>query len=185
MKATEPPPLGIIVIGGFRQDLGLIALVEALCQLFPSRITTRIYSRRWNVPVSSLANEIRRAHDTKARLVGISFSWGNPTMIALARELAKSGHRIERLVMCDPVPRALGFLPIGSLKVPANVRNVEWLYQKNMPFHLRVLQGKRPVADDPQHTTVTSGIAVPFVSHVFMDDTPEFFNAAISAVAPG
>jgi len=178
-------PRGIVVIGGFRQDLGLSALNERLCDIFPDRRSVRLYSRKWNTDVRTLAQEIRLAHSPASDLRVIAFSWGNPTAMNLARELRKSQHKFMRALLCDPVPRSFGFLPFGTIMVPPNVHKVDWLYQTNMPWWLRTLEGKAPVAESKASTYINRGIPVALADHIYMDDSEEFITAAIAvATAP-
>lgn len=143
---------------------------------------TTIQFREWDSDWEGMASFIDRNsfHDT--RVLVAAYSWGaGHGFVKLAEALAKRNRYIDRAVLCDPVYRA-PLLPLRwlaltrwpTIKLPHNVRAVDWLYQrKNRPWgHQPVLStGFKPRGIELQ------------VKHDEMDEHDEYHRRVIEHVA--
>lgn len=182
-----------IAISGFRQGEdrpnGLLDLWLRHLRLFQARDVFAAY-RPWNHDWQGMARLIElSAAATPKRdvLIGIyAYSYGAGWgAIRLCEHLAALGLSVQQCVLSDPVHRyalplanwrALRWFADGAqVKVPPNVRAVDWLYQDHDPL----IRGHRVVAADPQRTTVSAGFHVPATLHNAMDNHPEFHRRCL------
>lgn len=174
-----------ITIGGFQQRRGLVSLNETLCQIFWDRRKVRLYPRAWDCSPELLADEITEAHAVGADIRAATFSWGTPTFARVASILSRRGYTISRWLILDGVNRIPAWphigLPIGRVTVPANVREVVWIHQANEGGLMGLVNGREPHLEDPAATVIKERRSIPRVSHVWIDDHPEFEKAAIAA----
>lgn len=179
-----------ICISGFRQRAGRMSGLLRLWRTIGSRLaspTCRVELRRWDEDWADLADWIwlcwQDAGGSAPSIRVYAYSWGAGWgFVRLARELQRRGLRVESAVLADPVYRHwywLGqwraFVPWRKIRVPANVVNVRWCYQRqNWP------RGHRVVAEDKRATVVNCGVPVA-ADHEYVDDHDTFHTMALQA----
>lgn len=180
----------VIVVSGFRQHVGAAnGSIELWAKLRGEHhngvvlVDLRDWRERWDRYAEFLWRQ-RPKDGALPSIVICAYSWGaGYGFLKLAGELGKRGLSIDRAVLCDPVYRHgywLGqwraLLPNQRIVVPANVRRVDWCYQRrSLPA------GHAVVAADPRLTEVTDGIPLPWVTHSYADESPVYHALALEA----
>lgn len=189
IPSTPSPPVLAwhIVIGGFLQHegqpVGMVRLWRELYGLHASPETV-VALRSWDDSMSNLAEMMyrHRPHSGESAQVKIyGYSWGGASAINLCRRLDELGFSVERLLLCDAVYRSWvpimrffrAFCPHRKLRVPENVRRVEWFFQRvDWP------RGHRVTAN--QEMTESTGTEL-HLPHCNMDESSAFHEAAYAA----
>lgn len=208
MRSTRPISLILVIIGGFRQERhsmhGMARLHERLAARHFDRRDSFVAMEDWRTDARVLGDKIAHAHaraHRRAKIVIVSYSWGNPTarrLIARLREHAITAHQWW---MLDPVvrwsqawfsPRNLIALTTwGRFIRPDNVESVR-LYRQlnNRPQGRRVIG---LVSEDRQTvfgaaSTLSSGgevgrlIADPSVTHDTLDELQSIHDEIAEAI---
>lgn len=192
MGTSRDPHIDVwhVLIAGFTQRIGqptgmhslwlrinqLFSGPEVQCELHP-----------WHACWDEIAENIKISRSPSPPTILVyAYSWGAGWgFIKLAQALEERGLVVRAAVLCDPVYRSRwlsmswrSLVTCGCLRptipVPANVRWVRWLYQRNgLPA------GHRPVAVHPRATHIDQGIEVPGVVHNSMDELDEFHELAL------
>jgi pimeloyl-ACP methyl ester carboxylesterase len=178
----------IWMFSGFRQDYrnpcGLELVWRDLRTLSGER--TAVQFSAWDLDPEGVAAFIDRNGIFKPNVLLIGYSWGGDKAVDVARELWKRGIDGVELILCDAVFRSSLFstrLPLNplsltrlvQLKIPPGVQHVRWFYQRqNRPM------GHRPIAEDPERTTIADGIELP-LNHSQMDESEMFARACREA----
>lgn len=176
-----------IPIMGFRQNANRITGMERLWRKLRKLTNNTIYISNpleWDHDWSAFASFLWRNSSQDCVIKCYAYSWGMGNgFVKFAEQLAKRGRQVKCVVSCDGVARTrllpswlpaniLSMTPWLKLKIPTNVKNVHWFYQRqNRP------QGHKIVALNP-NTTIHQGIQLP-ADHPFMDEQPEFQNLAM------
>lgn len=138
-----------LFIGGFRENMrkstGLEDIVRGERQKWDDdqvRITDPYH---WDADAKGIARRnarIIRDEQCKPNIVIAAYSWGSPTAVKVAKEFKKLGHKVDYVVLCDPVHRSK-WLPFWWLEwramtrypkhinFPDNVMNLYGVYQRN------------------------------------------------------
>lgn len=176
----------IICIGGFTQGIGdrsgLFRLWLKLLRLRGPNVSVDLW--KWDTRWGDVAEQIFLASEDweNTRIVVAAFSYGGGWgFLRLARELGRRGLDIETAVLSDAVYRTkhwlfkwLAFVDWPVIKVPDNVRQVFWFFQRmDRP------RGHKVVAVDEIATKIEPGVQL-HASHVFCDDHASFHKLAIS-----
>lgn len=188
--------------GGFTQRLcragnGVYSLYEHVYRSCASPATLVAY-HPWYLRASILAECLVRlneecfaATEQPLRIAVAGYSFGGGTAVQLAQALVGSGVRIDRMTLCDAVGRRFGRLgwlraanPWTTLYVPATVRRLTWLRQRNPRWQLRP-----PFFWPAGHDVVAAqGVQVEGpveleVDHLQADNAPAFANRVYLDVA--
>lgn len=190
-----------VCISGFRQDLGHECGIEVLWREL-RRLSSpgeSIQIKQWRDDWAAFAEFLVRnsASGGGAAEVNVyAYSWGGDAAIELCEALKKLTHArdprggmgvsVGHLVLCDAVyrsswlPEAIpvnpwSLLPWAKIRVPANVREVRWFYQRvDWP------RGHEVVARDPRKTRLHPGVELG-VGHGAMDEAEAFHRAVLRA----
>lgn len=177
-----------IIFGGFRQKTGrpsgsfnLWRKVHA--QFGANRFRSEF--RAWNDDVDEVANLVFHASrsDLAPNVNVAGYSWGGAAALRFCRRLADRGIEVDRVVLSDPVYRHCyfagnwrAFVPGSRIRVPENVRRVDWFRQRvDFPG------GHDLVCDDPGYTLIAEPIEL-CRRHVWMDDAPEYHATFLRAL---
>ena len=134
----------------------------------------------------SVAQFIRRNGSMMPEIILVGYSWGGDCAVDVCWKLDDLGLEVEHLLLCDAVYRSslktMAWRALTSspkLKIPDNVAEVTWFYQRrNKPA------GHVPVAVDPYNdfdkagTVIHPGKQLDMI-HAAMDEAPEFIDAAV------
>ena len=171
-------PVWHLVISGFTQTLEKPSGCQNLWEKLRSERSngeTVVDLEPWNADWAGIAELIWRFRPARKppRVFCYAYSWGGGWGFPqLAGELLKRGIEIQHAVLCDAVyrPKCRLFLIESLLRssrviVPANVREVDWFYQREgLPM------GHEVVAADPEQTDIHPGVQIFGVTHHYMDD---------------
>jgi hypothetical protein len=143
----------------------------------------------WNADWPGVAELIWRFRplDRPPRIYVYAYSWGGGWGFPqLATELGKRSIDIEHAVLSDAVYRPrlrslawLAMTPFPRVVVPANVRAVDWFFQREDRTNPC---GHRVVAADPDRTRVAKGIRCN-ATHHYMDDHPAWWLRCLEVAA--
>ena len=172
----------LICISGFTEQLGehtgTIRLWDRLLPLQSrdNRVEIRLWDEDWKQYAALIAN----SSSEETRILVCAYSWGaGYGFRQLAKHLQSHGKTIETAVLCDPIFRSrtllgrwLALVPGLRVKVPRNVGDVYWLYQRN-----DYLQGHAPIKAPEAGTYIHPGIEVD-ASHGSIDESPEYQDLA-------
>ena len=176
----------LICISGFTQNLGKPNGIEKLWMEMRDmeNPSVRTSYKPWHSRWGNFAEHILRTSPNDPRMLDIrifAYSWGcGHGFTALSKQLLKRGIKVSAAVLCDPVyhkwsaPWRAMISPFvtPTIKVPRNVKEVWWLYQRQgKPM------GHDVVACNPG-TVVHSGIKMD-VSHSYADDNPRFHELSL------
>jgi hypothetical protein len=174
------------VISGFRQHLDRPTgsqLLWSKLRNAHSNGSVCVELREWNSDWNAIAEFVWRFRPAHAppRVFVYAYSWGAGWgFVRLARELARRGLSVECAVLADAVYRArwislswLSLVGLPHVRVPRNVREVYWYFQRrSLP------RGHAVVAEDPRATTVHPGIECQS-DHSWMDDDYAYHARAL------
>lgn len=136
-----------VFIMGFQQDWSKTTGIELIwkqIRKLSSQSQWVLPPLPWNVDWEQVAGLICRHTEKDAEVQMYGFSWGcGYGSVTLAKELAKRGRRVKRVVWCDPIYKnpmwggvpsmmdLLNYLRImrPEIKVPSNIDEVHWLRQ--------------------------------------------------------
>lgn len=185
-----------LCISGFRQGRRAECGVEKLWRSMLAAEAVddvRVEILSWDEDWRDIAAWLARNSAAGAKLNLYPYSWGGDGAISLCEELQDlqdlhegSVPTVDHLVMCDAVyrsgilPTAIpvnpwSMLPFATIRVPSNVREVTWFYQRvDRP------RGHDVVARDPERTKVNPGREL-FVGHCDIDEAKEFHDEALAA----
>lgn len=168
----------IIVISGFTQHMHQYTGSRRLWRGIRERVALHddknvvIELKEWNSDWKSYAKYINSYNPTE--VIICAYSWGGGYGMP---QLAKRLQCPVRAVLCDPVFRSKTFLARWvafldwSIKIPKNVKIVEWFYQlKN-----------EPGGDKLKGESIPDGKELDY-EHNEMDDSEEYHTAAYIAV---
>ena len=174
-----------IVLSGFLQREGAAnGMLRLAVNLHGELAATNcmVEMRLWHDSMAGLAEKIwllRPAESSPAiRIYG--YSWGGAAALRLAAELQHRGLAVETILLSDAVYRHSYWLgnwralwPGTRLRVPTNVRRVEWFSQRqNVPA------GHTVIARDASVTEVVH-LGELEVTHQYMDDALPFLQRAL------
>jgi len=176
----------IICISGFTETRGASSGTVRLwrkLQRFSNPETSiqlRLWDENWKDFAAFVHNESEP--DPNNRILVCAYSWGaGYGLRKLAKHLKEHGRSINAAVLCDPVFRSrtligrwLALLPGMPIKIPDNVQDVFWLYQKQD----KILHGHTPTAEDPSRTWIGDGIKVK-ATHVTIDESRIYHSLAL------
>jgi thioesterase domain-containing protein len=178
-----------IVISGFLQREGAPnGMLRLATRLHAERAAAdcMVEMRLWHDRMSGLAEKIwlLRPESAPPQIRMYGYSWGGAAALRLAAELKERGLPVEIIVLTDAVYRHWywagnwrSFWPLTRLRVPANVRRVEWFSQRqNWP------QGHQIVPLDSEATAVVHRGELG-VTHQYMDDAWPFVRRALEVAA--
>ena len=177
-----------VPVMGFTQTALRQTGMETLwCRLreLSSQATWVFSPQPWSTDARAIAAQVDRIAAPDAQIYVMPYSWGaGQFFIDFANALAALKRPIHHAVICDGVYRSrllphwlpanpLSMTRLPKLKVPANVREVTWFFQRqNRPA------GHEPVAVDPLWTLIHPGRELK-LRHEQMDDCPEFHRAVL------
>jgi len=142
-----------IPISGFTQTVGHPTGFDTLWQKL-RRVTSPqcclLHPQEWNADWRALAEFISRNSTPVPYICVYAYSWGcGHGAVKLAKELRKRNLVVQCMVLCDPVfhswvrPwRALVFSP--AIRIPDNVRRVEWFFQRQNKPQATTLVAQEP-----------------------------------------
>lgn len=141
--------------------------------------TCRVDLHRWKEDADRLAEQVflvRQAQGGPPPAIYVyGYSRGGWASRQFARGLRKRGIAINHMVLCDPVLWGLSLVPWAKLRLPPNVREVTWFYQRmNWPM------GHRVVAENKNQTVVHAGVEI-CATHQYADDSQAFHEACLAA----
>ena len=179
-----------VCISGFLQSPARPSGLEQLWVLLRNRHNNGKVNcelRQWNARWHDLAEQIHRLRpdDGDVRVYVYAYSWGAGWgFVRLAKALRRCGIEVRAAVLTDPVFRSSilpAWLPINPLsllsapavRVPCNVREVHWFFQRTQrPY------GHHVIAEDPSATKVHEGVECD-CDHLHMDDLPDFRDRSL------
>jgi len=173
-----------VPISGFTQSLERMSGIETLwlkLRQFSQPDISVLSPLQWKSDWRNLAEFMwRTSSPDDIRVRVYAYSWGcGHGFVRLAKELRKRGIPIDNAVLSDPVYhswvrpwRAVIFSP--AIKIPDNVRRVDWFFQRqNRP------QATTLMAQNPEKTIIAKPRELQR-THEYMDDAVEFHEAALS-----
>lgn len=194
-------PLWHLVISGFTQKLehpnGCQNLWNAIRRARRDCYEAATRLDPWNSDWAGIAELVWRFRptDRPPAVFVYAYSWGGGWGFPqLAEQLADRGIEIEHAVLSDAVYKSplrllapLSLTPWPEIRVPENVREVDWFYTRNgLPA------GHKVVAANPKRTLINPGVLMPGVTHHYADDQPcwwlkslEVASSARAAEPPG
>jgi hypothetical protein len=168
------------VITGFQQDASTrtrqIELMERLHAAGAPDFRAEL--RAWNHSWESEAEFVFRMSTEAPKIVIFAYSWGAGWgAMQFCQRLRARGMEVANLVLCDPVYRHWylagnwrAFVPWIPIKIPCNVRRVDWLRQKtNWP------RGHELTAECDGATEIADPILLD-CEHVHMAERSEFIS---------
>ena len=182
----------ILPVMGFTQTTrGKTGMETLWCRLreLSSQATWVFPPTPWNTDAEAIAALIHRNVAADCEIIVTPYSWGcGQFFIDFADALKARGREIRHAIICDGVYRTRilptfipvnpwSMLPLAKLRIPSNVREVTWFFQRN-----NRPAGHRPVAADRRRTVVNDGVELKSLRHEQMDDSELFHSVVLKAV---
>ncbi len=176
-----------VCVSGYTQHIGqLTGLARLWAELHRQHAgpTAVVALHEWNSNFERIAESIELCSmllDEPPAINVYAYSWGAGWgFLRFAEALQRRGLKINHAILSDPVYRSVwaafryrSLIGHPQIVVPANVENVRWFRQ-----HTNKPAGHDLVAADPRRTNIAPPLIIPGVVHAYMDDLPEFHDAA-------
>ena len=142
-----------------------------------------------------IANSALGVNPARVDIVLGGYSFGGMTAALVAKQLRAVGHRVRKMVLCDPVYRHWYYagwwrslIPWSQITIPSNVSDVEYFLQRNPRFEIGRYGGIiQPAGHDvvPEFPDFYKPkIHEPTIlecNHSAMDESTQYRDALISA----